>query len=246
LIKQVRQEAPEALVLDAGDSLIRDRTPATTSQGASSVELLNMLGYDAMVLGEGDLGLLGVDRVRRLLGEAQFATLSANVVFSDTTVLSGTHAALVRPYLVREVEGRAVALIGLTGASSVRDAVILDPLESVRQVVEQASNEAGILILLSHAGITVNEQIASQIPAIDLIISGGGKGYTPQPFVTEGGPPIVHADMASPVGAGRQVGVGTWWFDDQDRLVDYDWRYVPLTPDVADDIEVSLWMRDNP
>ncbi len=72
----------------------------------------------------------------------------------------------------------------------------LDPIESVRQAAERAGSEAGVLILLSHAGITANVQIARQIPEIDLIVSGGGKGYTPQPFTVDGGPPIVHADMA--------------------------------------------------
>jgi 2',3'-cyclic-nucleotide 2'-phosphodiesterase (5'-nucleotidase family) len=246
LIRRVRQRAPDALLLDAGDSLIRDRTPATTSQGASSVELLNAMGYDAMALGEGDLGLLGVDRLGQLLGEAQFVMLSANVVLSDTTVPTGTNAELVLPYEIRQVQGYAVALIGLTGPSASHEVTVLDPIESVRQVVEQASQEASVLILLSHVGITANIQIASQVPEIDLIVSGGGKGYTPQPFLTDGGPPIVHADMPSPIGAGRRVGVGTWWFDEQGRLVGHDWQFVPLTPDIADDIEMSRWMRDNP
>jgi 2',3'-cyclic-nucleotide 2'-phosphodiesterase (5'-nucleotidase family) len=246
LIKQVRQRAPDALVLDAGDSLIRDRTPATNTEGASSIQVLNMLGYDAIALGEGDLGLLGVGRLGELLVEAEFDMLSANVVLGDLTVPSGTDPGMVQPYVIRQVLGRPVALIGLTGLSAPRQAEVLDPLDSIRMAVDQASQEANVLILLSHAGITANLEIASQVTEIDLIVSGGGKGYTPDPFLTEGGPPIVQAGMASPLGAGRQVGVGTWWFDDQGRLIEYDWQFVPLTTEIFDDIETSLWMRDNP
>ena len=246
MIQQVREEAPDALVLDAGDSLIRDRTPATSTQGASSVQVLNMLGYDALALGEGDLALLGAIRLGELLSEAQFGVLSANLVFSETTALSGLDSKGVQPYLIREVQGRPVALIGLTGPATLREAQVLDPVESVRQAVELASKEAGVLILLSHAGISTNVEIASQVPELDLIVSGGGKGYTPEPFLTEGGPPIVHADMPSPTGAGRQVGVGTWWFDEQGRLIEYEWRYVSLGPEIADQREISLWMQDNP
>jgi len=242
----VRQEAPDALVLDAGDSLIRDRTPATTTEGASSIQVLNMLGYDAVALGEGDLAQLGIGRLGELLPEAQFAMLSANVVLGDADVPSGTGIKLVLPYVIRQVQGHTVALIGLTGLSTPPQAEVLDPLDAVREVVEQARQEADVLILLSHAGITVNLEIAGQVTEIDLIVSGGGKGYTPEPFLTEGGPPIVQAGMASPTGAGRQVGVGTWWFDEQGHLVEYDWRFVSLTPEVFDDIETSLWMRDNP
>jgi 2',3'-cyclic-nucleotide 2'-phosphodiesterase (5'-nucleotidase family) len=237
---------PDVLVLDVGDSLIRDRSPATTSRGASSVELLNMMSYDAMVLGGGDLELLGVDRLGELLPEAQFATLSADLVFPDRAMLDGTDVGLVQPYLIRQIQGHAVALIGLTGALRPGNEVGQDTLEFVRQAIKGAGQEANVLILLSHAGIWANEQIAAQFPELDLIVSGGGTGYTPQPFLTDGSPPIVQADMASPGHTGRRIGVGTWWFDDQGRLVGYDWETVPLTPEIADDIEMSRWVRDNP
>ena len=242
----MRQEAPNLLVLDAGDALIRDRAPATTSRGASSVELLDAMGYDAMVLGEGDLDLLGVTRLAELLPEAQFATLSADVVFSDTAAFSSTGGGLVRPYLVRRIGGQNVAVIGLTGPSTYYGAAIRDAFEAVREAVEQASQEADVLILLSHAGITTNGQIARQFPELDLIVSGGGKGYTPAPLVSEGAAPIVQADMSSPGHAGRVVGVGTWWFDAGGRLLGYQWALVPLTSELQDDLEMSFWLRENP
>jgi 2',3'-cyclic-nucleotide 2'-phosphodiesterase (5'-nucleotidase family) len=231
--------------LDAGDALIRDQSPATTSLGASSVELLDMMGYDAIVLGAGDLERLGVARLRELLPGARFVTLSANLALADAAA-SDASAALVRPYIIRQVQGYAVAVIGLTGASSLPEVVAHDPIESVRQAVEQAGQEASVLILLSHLGIAANAEIASLFPELDLIVSGGGQGYTPQPFLTDGGPPIVHADMASPGHAGRQVGVGTWWFDAQGQLVGYEWEDIPLAPEIADDGEMTRWMRDNP
>jgi 2',3'-cyclic-nucleotide 2'-phosphodiesterase (5'-nucleotidase family) len=205
-----------------------------------------LLGYDAMALGEGDLARLGAGRIGELLLQAEFKMLSANVVLDDTAVPTGANAGQVLPYAIRQIQGRAIALIGLTGLSPPRQPAVLDPLLSVREAVEQASQEADVLILLSHAGITANLEIAGQVAEIDLIVSGGGKGYTPEPFLTEGGPPIVHAEMASPIGAGRQVGVGTWWFDEQGRLVGYDWQLVRLTPEIRDDREIMIWMRDNP
>jgi hypothetical protein len=63
--------------------------------------------------------------------------------------------------------------------------------------------------------------------------------------MTEGGPPIVHADMSTPGHAGRRIGIGTWRFDEQSRLVDYDWQSLPLTPDVADDPEMAAWVSAN-
>ena len=48
-------------MLDAGDSLINDRYPAKSSQGASSIASMNFMGYDAMTLGSLDLTLLTPD-----------------------------------------------------------------------------------------------------------------------------------------------------------------------------------------
>jgi 2',3'-cyclic-nucleotide 2'-phosphodiesterase (5'-nucleotidase family) len=199
-----------------------------------------------MVLGEGDLGLLGVARLGELLPEAQFATLSANVVFTDTERLSETGGRVVRPYLVRRLGEQTVAVIGLTGPVAHHGVVIRDMFTAVQEAVEQASQEAEVLILLSHAGITTNEQIARQFTELDLVVSGGGKGYTPQPLVREGAAPIVQADMSSPGHAGRRVGVGTWWFDAQGRLLGYKWESVPLAPGIQDDLEMARWVKDNP
>jgi 5'-nucleotidase len=236
----VRENSPNVLVLDAGDSLIRDRSPALTSQGKSSVELMNMMGYDAMALGASDLAILGVEGIGQRMQEARFPFLSANVVLTETGEL------LAMPYLIRAMQGRQIAIIGLTDMVPLRDADIRDPLLSLRQVVGELKGQADILVLLSHAGLQMNQEIAQEAPEIDLIISGGGQGYLIEPQLLEGQPPLVHADSASPGHAGRRVGVGLWWFDDAGRLVALDWMNLALEPNIPDDPEMAAWAVANP
>jgi 2',3'-cyclic-nucleotide 2'-phosphodiesterase (5'-nucleotidase family) len=228
------------LVLDAGDSLLRDRAPGLTSSGKSSVHLMNMMGYDAMALGAGDLALLGAEGIRQRMQEARFPFLSANAVLTETGAL------LVQPYLIREVEGRRIAVIGLTDPVRLPDVEIRDPLTALRQTIKDLEGHASILVLLSHAGLEMNREIAQEVPEIDLIISGGGRGYTDEPELVEGRPPLVHADTANPGHAGREVGVGLWWFDDDGRLVALDWMDVALTPDIPDDPQMLQWVSANP
>ena len=64
------------LVLDAGDGLIKDRPPATTSQAESSIYLLNTMRYDAAALGEGDLAQLGLDLIRKLCNGQECQTFT--------------------------------------------------------------------------------------------------------------------------------------------------------------------------
>jgi 2',3'-cyclic-nucleotide 2'-phosphodiesterase (5'-nucleotidase family) len=236
----VRSNASNVLLLDAGDSLLKDRAPGLTSQGKSSVQLMNMMGYDAMALGAGDLALLGVEGIRQRMQEARFPFLSANAVLTENGAL------LAQPYLLREVEGRRIAVIGLTDPVWLPDAEIRDPLEALRETIKDLEGRADILVLLSHAGLETNQEIAREAPEIDLIISGGGQGYTDEPELVEGRPPLVQADSPSPGHAGRKVGVGLWWFDDDERLVALDWMDVALTPTIPDDPQMLQWMSANP
>jgi 2',3'-cyclic-nucleotide 2'-phosphodiesterase (5'-nucleotidase family) len=234
------------LVLDAGDALIRDLSPALTSEGKSSVELMNMMGYDAMALGAGDLAILGAKGIRQRMHEAEFPFLSANVVLTETGEL------FAQPYVLKEAEGRRIAVIGLTEEVRLRDVEILDPVSSLRRVLDELSGQADLFVLLSHAGLQTNQGIAHQLQSIqeaskiDLIISGGGQGYTLEPQLVEGQPPLVQADTASPGHAGRRVGVGLWWFDDSGRMVALDWMSLALTPDVPEDPDIAGWVAAHP
>ena len=69
-INQEKKKNPYTLVLDAGDSLVGDQDPALKTQGKSSVEAMNRLGYDAMALGPGDLAL-GLDDAAGAHGGSQ-------------------------------------------------------------------------------------------------------------------------------------------------------------------------------
>jgi 2',3'-cyclic-nucleotide 2'-phosphodiesterase (5'-nucleotidase family) len=240
MIKQLRESSPNVLVLDAGDALIRDRPPALRSKGKSSVELMNMMDYDAMALGAGDLALLGVDLVRQRMDEARFPFLSANVVLSETGQL------LTEPYVIREIQGYRIAIIGLTEEVRLPGVQILDPLTSLEAVLDDLRGKADIRVLLSHAGFETNQEIAWKAPDVDLIISGGGQGLTSAPQLGEGRPPLVHADTSSTGHAGRRVGVGSWWFGDGGRLVALDWTSVALATHIPDDPDMARWAAANP
>ena len=236
----MRENSPNVLVLDAGDSLLRDQSPAFASQGQSSVESMTAMGYDAMALGASDLAILGVDGILQRMQEAPFPFLSANVVLTATGEL------LAQPYLLIEMEGHRIAVIGLTDQLPLPDAAIRDPLLSLREVLDELDGQADILVLLSHAGLQINQEIAQKVPEIDLIVSGGGPGYTVEPQLAKGQPPLVHADAASPGHAGRRVGIGSWEFDGDGRLVALDWAGLALTPEIPDDPEMARWMAANP
>lgn len=224
------------LVLDAGDSLIGDREPAIKTQAATSVEALNRMGYDAMVLGPADL-TLGPEVLRKRIGEAKFAVLAADVTDA------ATKAPVARPHVIKDVGGGRVAIVGLSGAPSKNGFEVADSLETVRRVMRELQGQAGAVILLSHAPPDVNQQIADQVPGIAAIVEGGAAASS-QPWVsTVTGAPIYHADSPSSGHAGRVMGAAQLTIE-AGELTGQSWRAVPLGAEFASDPEMHAWMLE--
>jgi len=237
VFKQERERGEAVLVLDAGNSLVGDREPAKSTQGQTSVMAMNLMGYDAMALSPQDLAL-GLKVLRKRIAEAKFAVLSANAVVSATGDLLAT------PYLSRQMDGRKVVVIGLSAEKGTREITVRDSLETVRTVVAQVADQADVIILLSHAGVLVDRQIAEAVPGIDLIVSGGDFELTTAWRSEEMGTLVLLADQASPGHAGRRVGIAQLVFDGDGQLVAQAWRRLALAPEVADDPMMSKWVLE--
>lgn len=235
-IAQEKQSNEFVLVLDAGDSLVGDQDPAVKTQGKSSVEVMNLLGYDAMVLGPKDLAL-GPAVLKQRMAEAKFAVLSANAVVSATGQLVAT------PYVIREFGGHKVALIGLSGGDGFKDILVRDPLKTAQTLVAQVAHQADVIILLSHAGAAVDQQIADQVQGIDLIVSGGTPLMAAPWVSVKTKTPVVRADEALAGHAGRRIGVAALTFDPEGQLVKQNWQGVSLLPEIADDPAITAWIQ---
>ena len=236
MVKQERQASARLLLLDAGDSLFGDRFLGQQTQGKGVVEAMNLMGYDAMALGGGDMRL-GLDTLRQRMAEAEFPFLSANVV------LSGTETLFTEPYIIKEMGDHRIAIIGLTepgAADAVQGAVtVLNPIETARRYVAEVSAKASTIIVLSHLGVEADMKLAKEVEGIDLIVSGTGQvllGRAVQNEIT--GTVIVQAAVAIPGQAGRRIGVARLQINSQGEIKGRQWTTVSLTPDFADDPEM--------
>ena len=236
LIGNERRQNPHVLVLDAGDSLAGDQEPALRTAGATSITAMNRLGYDAMTLGGRDLAL-GSAALKRRIADAKFAILSANAVYAATGQL------VAQPYVVREVGGLRVAVVGLTEAGDVREFAVRDPLTTAQKIVLEAAGQADVVIVLSHAGADVDQQIADSVPGIAAVVSGGPGALADAWRSAKTGTLRLHADQGSPGHAGRLIGIGRLTFDRQRKLADYTWRVQPLDPTVPDDAAMTAWVK---
>jgi len=112
LVKEARKSDPDLLLVDSGDTIQgtpleyfhnkRNNTPIDPM-----MQSMNALHYDSMAVGnhEYNFGLKVLEKAR---GEAKFPWLSAN------TYNKGTATTHYQPYIVKEVNGVRVGVLGLT------------------------------------------------------------------------------------------------------------------------------------
>lgn len=235
----MRQSA--TLLLDAGDSLRFDAEPALSSQGATSIVALNRMAYDAVTVGEGDLAV-GLDAFKQRQAEAKFPFLSANLVLRASGEL------LAKPLAILNVQGRLVAVIGLTGAQDVAPDgpfAIRDPLETLRVILPEAAKLADFVIVLSHAGLEVDREIVRSMPEVGLVVRGG-VGTLPAPETGAAGGLIVQAEQPTAGHAGRFLGVARLALDVSGRLKGQAWQPLSLGPEVPDDPALADWANGLP
>ncbi len=193
-IKQVRASAgPNVLLLDAGDA-IGDTMIADETKGAAVIQLMNALRYDAMTIGnhEPDFTAAGL---RKLMAQARFPVLAANVRDRKSGEL------FAKPYLIRELDGVKVGILGLayantpltTAKKNVAELEFRDIPPIAAEFVDRMRKEgAEIVIALTHYGLGADIKLAQSVPGIDVII-GGHSHNRVQPAIKEGETLIVQA-----------------------------------------------------
>lgn len=175
-VKELRKNLPGLLVLDAGDTF-HGQTIATINKGESIVDVMNAIGYDAMVPGNHDFNY-GQDRLVELKGMAKFPILSANIVKADGTTL-------LEPYTIKEVNGVKIGIFGLstpetsykTHPDNVKGLTFKNPIETAKAMVAELKDKTDIIIALSHLGLDgssefTSEMVAQQVSGIDIIVDG--------------------------------------------------------------------------
>jgi S-sulfosulfanyl-L-cysteine sulfohydrolase len=241
LVKRTRAERPgKVLLLDGGDSWQGSAT-ALWTKGADMAGAQNLLGVAAMV-GHWDF-TYGEQRVQEIIKhELKFPFLSQNVFtqpWGDP---------VFPPYAIREVGGRAIAVIGQSFPyTPIANPRYLVPNWSfgiharhLQKVVEECREKrrADCVVLLSHNGADVDVKLAGQVSGIDVILGGHTHDIMgPRPVVVNQ-TVIVNTSTNGKVLARFDLDVG------KGRLNGWRLHYLPVLADlVAADAEMAAYIE---
>ncbi|MGT2924579.1 bifunctional metallophosphatase/5'-nucleotidase [Streptococcus caviae] len=164
------QTDKEVLRCDLGDNVDKSHPLTDATAGAANVALMNDLKIDFATIGNNEGIGLAKPEINQLYSKANF-----QVILGNLTDRNG-RPAWAEPYVIYETEaGTKIAFLAYTfpyyrtykpNGWQVHDA--LSCLK--RDLNRPAIQAADFRILLSHLGIRLDEQIAREVPAIDLII----------------------------------------------------------------------------
>lgn len=145
-------------------------------KGETDIKVLNALNPDAYMVGNHEFDE-GDQRLAELYDMATFPMLSGNIKPHEPSPLTGK---LDKPYMIKEVNGEKVAVIGVVKIEKTKESSLVsddvdfeNEVEFVKSTVEEVK-EQGInkIIVLSHLGYDFDQVMAAQTSDIDLIIGG--------------------------------------------------------------------------
>lgn len=178
LKKFCESKGVKVILLDAGDTL-HGLPFANLVEGKSIVDIMNLVGYDAMTPGNHDFNY-GSDTLKKRSEEMNFPLLSANITVKE----DGSD--FLRDHIIIERNGIRYGIFGLstpetaykTNPKNVENISFNNPIEAAKaQVEELKKGGADFIIALAHLGVDEGSEytsrlVANEVEGIDLIVDG--------------------------------------------------------------------------
>lgn len=227
LIKKIRGEEKNVLLLDAGD--IFQGTPYFNLYGGElEFKLMSEMGYDASTLGNHDFDN-GIDGLVKQMPNMNFPFLNANYSFNDTLLQNKIQEYKIfhRGNLKIGVFGIGIELRGLVDPKLTGNILYNDPLVNANRISTLLKNEekCDLVICLSHLGYKYNDKkvsdsvLAKESSSIDLIIGGHTHTFLDEPthVINKDGKEVLIAQVGW---AGIKLGRIDYYFDSKKRKKD--------------------------
>jgi len=133
------------------------------------------MGYDVVNVGEKDL-MMGVRFLSEVSQKAKFPLVSTNLVDKKTG------RCVFNPYVIKEVAGLKVAILGLlddqfnpTLQEKDPGLSIIEPLSALKVAMKGLREYCDLIIVLSQLGESKDKRLARENRDINLILGGGGE-----------------------------------------------------------------------
>ncbi|ASJ56344.1 bifunctional metallophosphatase/5'-nucleotidase [Brevibacillus formosus] len=182
MIKEIRKENPNTVLLDAGDSIQDNSAELFNDQPQSPVMVaMNEMNYDAWAFGNHEFNF-GLDVLDKVSSQYKGAVLAGNIYKENGE-------RFLPAYTIIERGGVKIGVIGMNtpmitdfekGTDHLDGLVIKNPVEETKKAVKELEGKVDVMIGLMHMGIenengipgTGVADIANAVPELTAIFAG--------------------------------------------------------------------------
>ena len=185
-VQEVREENPIVFLVDAGDDIqgtimtddIANKNP---DQEHPVIAAMNKMGYDSMTLGNHEFNW-GIDTMLKILGQAEFPVLGANILDEDGNYVTG------KGWTIIDRGGVKLAVIGVCtpdipiwdwDKEGIIDTTFEAANVAVKEAIEEIGDQADIILVSAHMGqyaefdedegSDAGEKIITDNPEVDIL-----------------------------------------------------------------------------
>lgn len=168
-----KHEGGNVMLLNAGDNF-QGSLFYSQYKGAVEAEFLNLMGFDAMTIGNHEFDD-GEPALKTFLNTVKFPVVSANVKPS----LKSQLAFRVKPYVVLEVGGQKIGIVGAVAnetpeiSSPGPEISIEEDVATITAAVAELQGQ-GVdkIVALTHVGYPRDLAAIAKIPGVDVVVGG--------------------------------------------------------------------------
>lgn len=230
LIKELKKKYPEALLLDAGAFFAggpfdeyTQNTQLDSARTLVNLKAMELMKYDALALGDDEFNF-GIEFLLSNIDKTKLKVLSSNI-----------KADKFLPYIIKEVRGIKIGIIGVTSLSAMQKAEgfkFIEPKKAVSDKVEELKKSGvGFIVVLSHLGETEDLALIDVVKGINVLISGHTLNKS-EPFSK-----INETILLRPSWQGRKLGKAVFNLEGN-NVKDFKVELLRLSDKIKDDKEM--------
>ena len=265
-INMEREKDPDLLLVDAGDFSMGTLFQTIFAEAAPGLSLLGQMNYDAVTLGNHEFdyraeGLADCLNAARENNPRLPELLTGNIVFpvdkegqlsaSLTKLQKAMQDYPAREYIVLERNNTRIGIFALMGKEAASNAPMAeveftDPIEAAQRITKvlQEQEKVDLILCLSHSGTSDDEKssedeiLASQVPAIDVIISAHSHTRLNEPII------INDTIICSTGEYGENLGLLRIKNDQKGKWLLSDYRLLPVDESLMADPAITARLNE--
>lgn len=185
VVDSIRQIEKNVLLIDVGD-FVQGTPYFNLFHGQVEAKTMNMIGYDIGTLGNHEFDY-GLDTLKKIVKTLKFPVIVCNYDFSNTT-LKG----LIKPYIIKKIDGVKIGFLGLgcdpaglIQKDKYRGMKYIPSAEAANKYARilKEKEKCDIVVCISHNGLNLDKEIATQSRYIDIILGGHSHSFMDSPTI---------------------------------------------------------------